>query len=502
MRRSDAIPTALTFDDVLLVPAASPVLPKDADVSTRLTEGLRLRIPLLSSAMDTVTEARTAIAMASNGGLGVIHKNLSVQAQAREVAIVKKTVSGMIVDPITVEPDQPVRHALALMRQNRISGVPVTVGPERLLVGILTNRDLRFERNLDRKVGEVMTSEGLITVPEGTTLEQSKDLLHEHRIEKLLVVDGGGTHLRGLITIKDIVKTERYPDSVKDAQGRLCVAAAVGVGADSEARIAALLEAGCDLLVIDTAHGHSKMVIDAVARTRARWPDAVLVAGNVATAAATEALAKAGADVVKVGIGPGSICTTRIVAGVGVPQLTAVLDCAEAAKKHGITTIADGGVRSSGDVAKALAAGADAVMIGSMFAGTEESPGDVVLYQGRRYKTYRGMGSLEAMRQGSSDRYFQEAEADDPMAGLDGAPSGPKLVPEGIVGRVPYRGPIADSVYQLVGGLRASMGYTGCASIAELHDRAEFVRITSAGYRESHVHDVIITHEAPNYSHN
>ncbi len=497
MARSDTIPTALTFDDVLLVPGASSVLPRDADTSTRLTDTIGLKIPLLSSAMDTVTESGTAIAMAQNGGMGVIHKNLSVEAQAREVAIVKKSVAGMVTDPITVAPDVPVRDALALMRQHRISGVPVTVDGGRL-AGILTNRDLRFERNLDRLVRDVMTSEGLVTVPVGTTLEDSKDLLQAHKIEKLLVVDESGVFLRGLITIKDILESQRYPDAVKDGQGRLRVAAAVGVGGDRDVRIAALLDAGCDMVVIDTAHGHSHMVIESVARARADWPDAVIVAGNVATAEATIALAKAGADVVKVGIGPGSICTTRIVAGVGVPQLSAVMDCADAARKHGITTIADGGIRSSGDVAKALAAGADAVMIGSLLAGTEESPGEVVLYQGRRYKTYRGMGSLQAMRAGSSDRYFQESD-EDPLAGLEGAGAGPKLVPEGIVGRVPFRGPIADSVYQLVGGLRASMGYTGSANLAELHEKARFVRITSAGYRESHVHDVIITHEAPNY---
>ncbi len=495
------IQTALTFDDVLLVPGHSQVLPRDADVTTRLTEKIGLRIPLLSSAMDTVTEAGTAIAMARSGGIGVIHKNLTIAGQAAEVRQVKRTVTGMIASPITTTPDRPVRDALELMRRHSISGVPVVASHEaddEELVGILTNRDLRFERNLDRTVGEVMT-ERLVTVAEGTTVEQAKDLLQENKIEKLLVVDSSGRLLRGLITVKDITNSERYPDAVQDDRGRLRVAAAVGVGADRQERMQALIDAGCDVLVIDTAHGHSQMVIDAVAEARATWPDGTFVAGNVATAGAVEALAAAGADSVKIGIGPGSICTTRIVAGVGVPQLTAVMDAARAAREAGLSCIADGGIRSSGDVAKALAAGADAVMIGSLFAGTEESPGEVVLYQGRRYKAYRGMGSLEAMRAGSSDRYFQENDGDDPLAGLDGAPSGPKLVPEGISGRVPYRGPIADSVYQLVGGLRAAMGYTGCRTLAELHDKAEFVRITQAGYRESHVHDVIITREAPNY---
>jgi len=500
MANASSIPLALTFDDVLLLPAHSTILPRDADVSTRLSKNVRLRIPLLSSAMDTVTESRTAIAMAQHGGLGVIHKNLSPADQAREVSVVKKSVAGMIVDPITVGPDEPVRAALDLMRRHSISGVPVTTGDDHKLVGILTNRDLRFLKDVDRSVRAVMTAGDLVTVPEGTTLDQSRDLLQEHKIEKLLVVDKTGQFLRGLITIKDIAKSERYPDSVKDDKGRLLAAAAVGVGGDRDERVAALVEAGVDVLCIDTAHGHSQMVIDAVALIRARYPNVCIVAGNVATASATAALADVGADVVKVGIGPGSICTTRIVAGVGVPQLSAIMECSKEAHARGITTIADGGIRSSGDISKALVAGADAVMIGSMFAGTEESPGEVVLYQGRRYKTYRGMGSLEAMRKGSSDRYFQESEKDDPLAALDGAPpSGPKLVPEGISGRVPYRGPIADTVYQMLGGLRASMGYTGCATIAELQSKASFVRITNAGYRESHVHDVFITHEAPNY---
>jgi IMP dehydrogenase len=489
------IPLALTFDDVLLCPAHSRVLPKEVDVRTRLSERIQLRIPILSSAMDTVTESRTAIAMAQNGGLGVIHKNLSIERQAREVAIVKRTVAGMIAEPITVSPDRPLREALELMRRHSISGLPVTSsgGPDDELVGILTGRDLRFERDLDRRVQDVMTAE-LVTAPVGTTLEEAKDLLQEHRIEKLLVVDDTGRFLRGLITVKDIVKSERFPEAVRDERGRLQVAAAVGVGGDRHDRVAALVAAGCDVLVVDTAHGHSQMVLDAVALTRQEHPGVPIIAGNVATPGAVEALANAGADCVKVGIGPGSICTTRVVAGVGVPQLTAVMECSAAGRALGVGVIADGGIRSSGDIAKALAAGADAVMVGSLFAGTEESPGQVVLYQGRRYKTYRGMGSLEAMRAGSSDRYFQDQE--DPLAGLEG---GPKLVPEGIVGRVPYRGPLADSIYQLVGGLRASMGYTGAASLAVLRASRRFVRITQAGHRESHVHDVIITNEAPNY---
>jgi len=496
---ASSIPFALTFDDVLLVPAHSTLLPRDADVSARLSERIQLGIPFISSAMDTVTESGTAIAMAQLGGLGVIHKNMSPQAQAAEVEIVKKSVAGMIIDPITIGPDEPVRAALGLMRRHKISGVPVVVGPDKELVGILTNRDLRFLKDVDRPVRAVMTSKGLVTVPVGTTLEDSRDILQEHKIEKLLVVDPSGTRLRGLITIKDIVKSEKYPNAIKDASGRLLVAAAVGVGGDRDERMEALIEAGADVLVIDTAHGHSQMVIDSVGAARSRWPDVQIVAGNVATAGATAALAEAGADVIKVGIGPGSICTTRIVAGVGVPQLTAIMDCAKEAHARGKTVIADGGIRSSGDVAKALSAGADAVMIGSMFAGTAEAPGEIVLYQGRRYKSYRGMGSLEAMRKGSADRYFQENSADDPLAALDGVPEGPKLVPEGISGRVPFRGPIGDTIYQLIGGVRASMGYTGCRSIPELHEKARFVRITNAGFRESHVHDVIITHEAPNY---
>lgn len=494
----EPIPFALTFDDVLLVPGHSSVLPRDAKVGTTLLRGVPLNIPLLSAAMDTVTEARAAIAMAQLGGIGVIHKNLSISAQAQEVSVVKRSVAGMIADPITVGPSAPVREALEIMRRHHVSGVPVTVGTDRTLVGILTNRDLRFIKDVDQPVSAVMTPLPLHTVREGTTLTQARDLLQQHKVEKLPVVDAAGVQLRGLITIKDIVKQERYPEAAVDSLGRLRVAAAVGVGADRVRRIEALLEAGCDVLVLDTAHGHSQMVLDAVRETRTRWPGAAIVAGNVATAEAVRALAGEGADCVKVGIGPGSICTTRVVAGVGVPQLSAILECAAEARKLGIRTIADGGIKASGDIAKALAGGADAVMIGSLFAGTEESPGDVVLYQGRRYKSYRGMGSLEAMRAGSSDRYFQEG-GEDPLAGLDGAPSGPKLVPEGITGRVPFRGPLADSVYQLVGGLRAAMGYLGCADLSALRERARFVRITPAGLRESHVHDVIITAEAPNY---
>jgi IMP dehydrogenase len=495
MRVADTIPLALTFDDVLLVPAESRVLPRDAEVRTRVARDLDLRIPLLSSAMDTVTESRAAIAMALLGGLGVIHKNLSVEAQAREVDAVKRSVAGMIQNPVTARPEDSLRHVVELMRRHSISGVPITV--EHRLVGILTARDLRFQKRLDRPAADVMTKAPLVTVALGTTLAEARELLGEHRIEKLPVVESDG-RLVGLITLKDIVKHERYPDAATDERGRLRVAAAVGVGSDRERRIGALLDAGCDVIVIDTAHGHSQMVIDAVAATRRTWKDARIVAGNVATAGAVRALAEAGADCVKVGIGPGSICTTRVVAGVGVPQLTAIMDAAAEARRLGITTIADGGIKSSGDIGKALAAGADAVMIGSLFAGTDESPGDVVLYQGRRYKSYRGMGSIEAMRAGSADRYFQDKD-EDPLAGLDGPPSGPKLVPEGISGRVPYRGPLADSVYQMVGGLRATMGYVGCRTIPELHERANFVRITPAGLRESHVHDVIITAEAPNY---
>jgi IMP dehydrogenase len=483
------VPLALTFDDVLLVPRKSEVLPRDVDVSTRLARGVVLKTPLISSAMDTVTEAGTAIAMAQQGGLGILHKNLSIEAQADEVRKVKRAVTGVITNPVTVPPDVTIGKARAVMREHAISGVPIVENGR--VVGILTNRDLRFVRQLDVPVRGVMTK-SLITVPPGTDLERAKDLMQEHKIEKLLVVDDKGL-LRGLITIKDIESMNRYPRSVRDADGQLLCGAAVGVAGDRKERVAALIEAGVDVIVIDTAHGHSKGVLDAAREVKAKYPDLPLVVGNVATAEATQACIDAGADVVKVGIGPGSICTTRVVAGVGVPQLTAISECAAVAHAAGKTIIADGGIKYSGDVAKAIAAGADAVMIGSLFAGTDEAPGDTVLYQGRRYKTYRGMGSIEAMRAGSSDRYFQEGEADDPEA------STKKLVPEGIVGRVPYKGPLGEVIYQLIGGLRASMGYCGCRTILEMHTETRFVRITPAGLRESHVHDVIITEEAPNY---
>jgi IMP dehydrogenase len=473
----------LTFDDVLLLPAESQVLPRQANVGTRLTPSISLRIPLLSAAMDTVTEAQTAIAMAAEGGLGVIHKNLSVQAQALEVTKVKKYESGMVVNPVTIDSKASLSEAVGLMRDHQISGIPVTSGGR--LVGILTHRDLRFERNLTQRVGDVMTTR-LITAKEGVSQDQAKELLHKHRIEKLLVIDDQ-QNLKGLITIKDIEKTERHPQAVKDPQGRLVCGAAVGVGPDREERIAALVEVGCDLVVIDTAHGHAHGVLEAVRATRKRFPDLELMAGNVATADGCKALIDAGVHAVKVGIGPGSICTTRVVTGVGVPQISAIDDCAKAAQKAGIPIVADGGVKYSGDIVKALAAGASAVMIGSLLAGTEEAPGEVILYQGRSYKVYRGMGSLGAMRQGSKDRYFQ----DDVEAS--------KLVPEGIEGRVPYKGSIAMNLLQLVGGLRSGMGYVGCKDLDELRHKAKFVRITQAGLRESHAHDVIITQEAPNY---
>lgn len=480
----DKIRLALTFDDVLLQPAESEVLPKQVELGTRLSRNLKLNIPLLSSAMDTVTEARTAIAMAQEGGVGVIHKNMTSDEQAAEVSRVKKYESGMVVEPVTIEPSAPLARAVELMKQHSISGIPVVQG--RRLVGIVTSRDVRFERNLAQKVEDVMTKK-LVTAKEGTPQSQAIELLHKNRIEKLLVVNDN-FELKGLITIKDIEKTRSHPNAAKDSRGRLLCAAAVGVSADREARIDALLKAGVDVIVVDTAHGHSKGVIEAVRDTRKNFRGFELIAGNVATAEGTRALIQAGVDAVKVGIGPGSICTTRVVAGVGVPQLTAVDDCAREADKHGVPIISDGGIKYSGDIVKALAAGASSVMIGSLFAGTEEAPGDVILYQGRSYKSYRGMGSVGAMKEGAKDRYFQ-ADVEESM----------KLVPEGIEGRVPYKGSLAMNVFQLVGGIRSGMGYTGARTIAELREKAQFVRITSAGLKESHVHDVIITEEAPNY---
>jgi IMP dehydrogenase len=478
----DKLYECLTFDDVLLVPAYSEVLPRDVDTKTRLTQKIDLQIPLVSAAMDSVTEARTAIAMAREGGLGILHKNLPAVDQAREVEKVKRAESGMVISPVTVRPTQLLRDALALMREHGISGVPVTEGETP--VGILTARDIRFEKNLDQPVSVLMTKK-LVTVPPGVANDHAKQLLHKHRIEKLLVVEDG--RLVGLITIKDILQADRNPFAVKDPQGRLRVGAAIGPGPDREERAAALVAAGVDVLAVDTAHGHSKGVIDAVRATKREHPGVELIAGNVATADAAEALIDAGADGVKVGIGPGSICTTRVVAGIGVPQISAISDCARICQRRGIPVIADGGVKYSGDVAKAIAAGASSVMIGSLFAGTDETPGEIVLYQGRSYKQYRGMGSVGAMKRGSKDRYGQGGTADE------------KLVPEGIEGRVPHRGSLASILHQLVGGLQSGMGYTGCRTVPELQTKARFIRITSQGLRESHVHDVLITEEAPNY---
>ena len=481
----DPIVEALTFDDLLMVPAESDILPRDVDTSTMLTNSIRLNIPILSAAMDTVTESGTAICLAQEGGMGIIHRNMSIERQAIEVDKVKKSESGMIVDPITIEPNRKVYEALELMNRYRISGVPVV--KNRKLVGILTNRDLRFETNLDQPVSDVMTRENLVTVSSShISLEDSKKLLHKHRIEKLLVVDEN-YHLKGLITIKDIEKIKKYPLASKDSLGRLRVGAAVGI-IDREERIEALLASGADVIVIDTSHGHSRGVIDAVRSTKANFPKCELIAGNVSTAEGAKSLIDAGVDAVKVGVGPGSICTTRIIAGVGVPQMSAIRDAFKMGKKYSIPIIADGGIKYSGDIVKALAAGAHSVMIGGLFAGTEESPGETILFQGRSYKVYRGMGSLEAMKKGSKDRYYQ-----------DDMESDMKLVPEGIEGRVPYRGSLSASIHQLLGGLKAGMGYVGCRTTAELREKARFVKITSAGLRESHVHDVIITKEAPNY---
>ncbi len=480
---TDDLPLGLTFDDVLLLPAKSDVLPGEVDVSTNLTRSIRLNVPIISAAMDTVTDASLAIAIAREGGLGILHRAMSPQKQALEVDKVKKSESGMIVDPITVAPDAPISDAMGMMSRYKISGVPVTTKGK--LVGILTNRDLRFETNEKRRVSEVMTSDKLITAPVGTTLEEAKDTLNRYKIEKLPIVDDD-FNLKGLITIKDIEKRRKYPNACKDSFGRLRVGAAVGVGESAVYRAELLIKAGVDVIAIDTAHGHSKGVINTLKEIKKKF-DIEVIAGNIGTAEAAEELIKAGADAVKIGIGPGSICTTRIVAGAGVPQLTAIKNCFSIASKLNIPLIADGGVKYSGDVSKAIAAGAHCVMIGSLFAGTDESPGEVILYQGRSYKTYRGMGSIGAMQQGAKDRYGQEGVEKE------------KLVPEGVEGRVPYKGPLASSIHQLVGGLRSGMGYCGCRTLEEMRKNARFVQITNAGWKESHVHDVIITKEAPNY---
>jgi len=482
------IKRALTFDDVLLVPAYSNLLPRDAELKTSLSRNIQLQIPLISAAMDTVTEARLAIAMAQEGGIGIIHKNLSPLAQAAEVRRVKRYESGIVSDPITVGPEMPIRAVLEISRQHKISGLPVVQG--KVVIGIVTNRDLRFETRLDDPVSSIMTpGDRLVTVAEGASLEEAQALMHKHRIERVLVVNAE-RELRGLITVKDILKATEHPLAAKDRQGKLRVGAAIGTGADSEERAERLVAAGVDVLVVDTAHGHSQGVIDQVRRVKKHYPSVDVIGGNIATGEAANALLEAGADAVKVGIGPGSICTTRIVAGVGVPQISAIADVAAALGTSGVPLIADGGVRFSGDIAKAIAAGASSVMMGSMFAGTEEAPGEVILYQGRSYKSYRGMGSLGAMQEGAADRYFQDASAN-----IE------KLVPEGIEGRVPYKGSILSILHQLCGGIRASMGYCGCRDLSDMRTKAQFVEITSAGMRESHVHDVQITKEAPNYHH-
>jgi len=480
------IEEALTFDDVSLFPRRSDILPKDVDVSTRLTRNVRINIPIVSAAMDTVTEARLAIALAREGGIGVIHRSMDPDRQVLEIDKVKKSEYGMVVDPITMSPDQRLYEVLEVMEKYRISGVPVTKNGK--LVGILTNRDLRFETKLDLKVGDVMTKDKLITAPVGTSLEEAKEILHRHRIEKLPVVDQEFV-LRGLITIKDIEKRIKFPHACKDVLGRLRVGAAVGVGPDAIDRVPMLIKAGADVLVVDTAHGHSESVLQMVRNIKRRYPGTEVIAGNIVTAEAAEDLIQAGADAIKVGIGPGSICTTRVVAGVGVPQITAIRACVATANRHNVPLISDGGIKHSGDITKAIAAGAHSVMLGGLFAGTEESPGEMVLYQGRTYKVYRGMGSMGAMQsRGARERYFQDPDADTD-----------KLVPEGIEGRVPYKGAIAGLVYQLVGGLRSGMGYCGCKTVEDLRANAQFIRLTHAGLRESHVHDVIITKEAPNY---
>jgi IMP dehydrogenase len=499
------LPEALTFDDVLLVPALSDVVPVQASTQTQLTRKITLNTPLISAAMDTVTESRMAIAMAQQGGIGIVHRNLSIPEQAGEIDKVKRSESGMIVDPVTIGPDQMIADALDVMRRYKISGVPVTRGKR--LVGILTNRDLRFETRTDIPIGDVMTKENLITVPVGTTLEEAELILHKHRVEKLLVVDDQ-YNLKGLITVKDIQKKLKYPNASKDDQGRLRVGGAIGATGDFLERAAELIRTRVDVLAIDSAHGHSTRVLDAIRAVKKRFPEIGILAGNVATYEGAQAIIEAGADAVKVGIGPGSICTTRMVTGAGMPQITAISEAARAASEHGIPVIADGGIKYSGEITKAIAAGASSVMIGSLFAGVDESPGETILYQGRSFKSYRGMGSLTAMNQGSGERYFQSSDdlastesGSESVVQRERASSNrlAKFVPEGIEGRVPYRGPLESMVFQLVGGLRSGMGYVGCGTIAELQEKAQFVRISGAGLRESHVHDVIITREAPNY---
>ena len=485
MLDQEVLPLGLTFDDVLLVPAESSILPRDTDVSTRLTEHIQLNIPLLSAAMDTVTEARTAIAMAQEGGMGFIHRNMSAEAQAKEVEKVKKFESGMISDPVTVSPHQKIAEARELMEQHGISGLPVTLGGR--LVGILTNRDLRFEKNPERCVDELMTKENLVTVRDDVDLDEAQGLLHQHRIEKLLVVDER-YRLMGLITVKDIEKKTRHPMASKDDRGQLRVGAAVGVGPDREERVEALVRSGVDVIAVDTAHGHASKVLETVAQIRRDYPELEMIGGNVATAQGAQALIDAGVNGVKVGVGPGSICTTRVVSGVGVPQLSAIADCARVGARTGVPLVSDGGIKYSGDITKALAAGANSVMIGTLFGGCEESPGETVLYQGRTYKVYRGMGSIGAMREGSRDRYAQDDVEEEV-----------KLVPEGVEGQVPYRGTLAANIYQLIGGVRAGMGYVGCGNIHELQNKARFMQVTAAGLTEGHVHDVFITNEAPNY---
>ncbi len=485
MERIKIFKEGLTFDDVLLLPAKSSVLPAETDISARLTRKIHLNIPLISAAMDTVTEAKMAKAMAEEGGIGIIHKNMSVEKQAKEVDIVKRSVSGMILNPITISPDATVAEALEIMKRFKISGIPITEGKK--LVGILTNRDLRFETRMSLPVNKLMTSENLITAPIGTRLEDAKKVLHRHRIEKLLIVDDE-FNLKGLITVKDIQKIIDFPNACRDKHGRLVVGAAVGVGKDSMERVEELVKAEVDVIVIDTAHGHSKKVLDAAKNIKKKFPELQLIVGNVATEEAARDLAEIGVDGVKVGIGPGSICTTRIVSGVGVPQITAIMDCYKVLKEYDIPLIADGGIKYSGDITKAIVAGADSVMIGSLFAGTDESPGELIFYQNRSYKAYRGMGSIGAMKEGSSDRYFQEDKEDST-----------KLVPEGVEGRVPYKGSLRNLIPQLTGGLRSGMGYCGCKNLKELKEKAKFIKITNSGLKESHVHDVIVTKEAPNY---